>query len=68
MQVVKQRTSRALLAKRKRNNPRQRNLFGDEPKQSTLRNGAPTLLMTAARSEAWATRPLAKNARTGHPR
>ena len=33
MQVVKQRTARALLPKRKRRNPRQRNLFGDEPKR-----------------------------------
>ena len=31
MQVLKQRTARALLPKRKRRNPRQRNLFGDEP-------------------------------------
>jgi REP element-mobilizing transposase RayT len=31
MQVVKQRTARALLPKRKRRNPRQSNLFGDEP-------------------------------------
>lgn len=61
MQVVKQRTARALLAKRKRNNPRQRNLFGDEPKQSTRRNGAPTLLMTVARSKAWATRQKRKD-------
>jgi len=33
MQVLKQRTARALLPKRKRRNPRQRNLFGDEPKR-----------------------------------
>ncbi len=33
MQVVKQRTARALLPKRKRRNPRQRSLFGDEPKR-----------------------------------
>jgi putative transposase len=33
MQVVKQRTARALLPKRKRRNPRQRNLFADEPKR-----------------------------------
>ncbi len=33
MQVVKQRTARALLPKRKRRNPRQRNLFGGEPKR-----------------------------------
>ena len=33
MQVLKQRTARALLLKRKRRNPRQRNLFGDEPKR-----------------------------------
>jgi putative transposase len=32
MQVLKQRTARALLPRRKRRNPRQRNLFGDEPK------------------------------------
>jgi putative transposase len=31
MQVLKQRTARALLPKRKRRNPRQRNLFGNEP-------------------------------------
>ena len=31
MQVLKQRTARALLPQRKRRNPRQRNLFGDEP-------------------------------------
>ncbi len=30
MQVLKQRTARALLPKRKRRNPRQRHLFGDE--------------------------------------
>ncbi len=33
MQVLKQRTARALLPKRKRRNPRQRNLFEDEPKR-----------------------------------
>ena len=33
MQVLKQRTARALLPTRKRRNPRQRNLFGDEPKR-----------------------------------
>jgi putative transposase len=33
MQVVKQRTARALLPKRKRRNPCQCNLFGDEPKR-----------------------------------
>jgi putative transposase len=33
MQVLKQRTARALLPKRKRGNLRQRNLFGDEPKR-----------------------------------
>jgi len=32
MQVLKQRTARALLPKRKRRNPLQRNLFGDEAK------------------------------------
>ena len=31
MQVLKQRTARALLPKGKRRNPRQRNLFGNEP-------------------------------------
>ena len=31
MQVLKQRTARALLPKRKRRNPRQANLFGEEP-------------------------------------
>jgi putative transposase len=31
IQVLKQRTARALLPKRKRRDPRQRNLFGDEP-------------------------------------
>ena len=36
LQVVKQRTAHALLAKHKRNNPRQRNLFGDEPKPCIL--------------------------------
>jgi REP element-mobilizing transposase RayT len=30
MQVLKQRTARALLAKRRRRDPRQRNLFADE--------------------------------------
>ena len=34
MQVLKQRTAHALLPKRKRRNPRQRNLFGDEPKRA----------------------------------
>src|ERR1700681_2349527 len=38
MQVLKQRTARALLPKRKRRNPRQRNLFGNEPQP-----GAPFL-------------------------
>ena len=33
MQVLKQRTAHALLPKRKRRDPRQRNLFGDEPVQ-----------------------------------
>ena len=33
MQVLKQRTARALLPKRKRRNPRQRSLFEDEPKR-----------------------------------
>ena len=33
MQVLKQRTARALLPKRKRRNPRQRNLFADAPKR-----------------------------------
>ncbi len=33
MQVLKQRTARALLPKRKPRDPRQRNLFGDEPAQ-----------------------------------
>ena len=32
MQVLKQRTARALLPKRKRQDPRQRSLFGDEPR------------------------------------
>jgi putative transposase len=31
MQVLKQRTAHALLPKRKRRNPRQRDLFGEEP-------------------------------------
>ena len=31
MQVLKQRTARALLPKRRRRDPQQRNLFGDEP-------------------------------------
>lgn len=34
MQVLKQRTARALLPKRKRRNPRQRALFGEEPRQA----------------------------------
>ena len=34
MQVLKQRTARALLPPRTRSNPRQRDLFGDEPKRS----------------------------------
>jgi putative transposase len=33
MQVVKQRTARALLPKRKQRNPRQRNLFEDESRR-----------------------------------
>jgi putative transposase len=33
MQVLKQRTARALLPQRKRKLPRQRNLFGDEPQR-----------------------------------
>jgi putative transposase len=32
MQVLKQRTARALLPKRKRKDPRQRSLFGEEPR------------------------------------
>ena len=36
MQVLKQRTAHALLPKRKRRNPRQRNLFGDEPKRGAF--------------------------------
>jgi putative transposase len=34
MQVLKQRTARALLPKRKRRNPRQRNLFEQEPRRA----------------------------------
>jgi hypothetical protein len=34
MQVLKQRTARALPPKRKRRNPRQRTLFADEPKHA----------------------------------
>ena len=34
MQVVKQRTARALLPKRKRRDPRQRELFGEEPRRA----------------------------------
>ena len=34
MQVLKQRSARALLPKRKRSNPRQCNLFGNEPQLS----------------------------------
>jgi hypothetical protein len=34
MQVLKPRTARALLPKRKRRNPRQRTLFADEPKRA----------------------------------
>src|SRR5258708_33413855 len=33
MQVLKQRTARALLPTRKQSNPRQRNLFGGEPRR-----------------------------------
>jgi REP element-mobilizing transposase RayT len=33
MQVLKQRTARALLPKRKRSNPRQRNRFADKPQR-----------------------------------
>jgi putative transposase len=33
MQVLKQRTAHTLLPKRKRRNPRQRSLFGDEPQR-----------------------------------
>src|SRR5271163_1788694 len=33
MQVLKQRTARALLPKRKRRNPRQRDLFADQPQR-----------------------------------
>ncbi|MBZ5683104.1 MAG: transposase [Acidobacteriia bacterium] len=33
MQVLKQRTARALLPKTQRKDPRQRNLFGDEPRR-----------------------------------
>jgi len=35
MQVLKQRTARTLLPKTKRRDPRQRNLFGDEPRRAT---------------------------------
>jgi putative transposase len=34
MQVLKQRTARALLPSRKRKNPRQRELFGDQPRRA----------------------------------
>jgi len=34
MQVLKQRTARALLPKRRRRNPRQRELFGEEPRRA----------------------------------
>ena len=34
MQVLKQRTARALLPRRKRRNPRQRELFGEEPRRA----------------------------------
>ena len=34
MQVLKQRTAHALLPKRKRRDPRQRRLFGNEPKRA----------------------------------
>jgi putative transposase len=34
MQVLKQRTARALLPKRKRSNPQQRHLFGEEPRRA----------------------------------
>ena len=34
MQVLKQRTAHALLPKRKRRDPRQRRLFGDEPRRA----------------------------------
>ena len=34
MQVVKQRTARALLPRRNRRDPRQRELFGDEPRRA----------------------------------
>ena len=34
MQVVKQRSARALLLRRKRRDPRQRELFGEEPKRA----------------------------------
>jgi len=34
MQVLKQRTARALLPKRRRRDPRQRKLFGEEPRRA----------------------------------
>jgi putative transposase len=34
MQVLKQRTAKALLPKRKRRDPRQRRLFGEEPRRA----------------------------------
>jgi hypothetical protein len=36
MQVLKQRTARALLPKRHRKDPRQRSLFGEEPRPRVL--------------------------------
>jgi REP element-mobilizing transposase RayT len=56
MQVVKQRTARALLGKRKRRDPRQRELFGEEPRrafwQPRFYDPSASLRISAASSDA----------------
>jgi REP element-mobilizing transposase RayT len=53
MQVVKQRTAGALLPKRKRRNPRQRNLFGDEPQRRAFWQHDSTTSTFGRRRSAW---------------
>jgi putative transposase len=60
MQVLKQRTARALLRKRKRRNPRQRNLFADAPKRRAFWQARPYDF------NVWTTRKRAEKLRYMH--
>jgi hypothetical protein len=56
MQVLKQRTAHALLPKRKRRDPQQRELFGEEPRrafwQARFYDPSTSLRISAAGSDA----------------